>query len=141
MSGSWEPEIRGYVTRAQDTVHLKDYDEVREALRIDYTKNDGTMPYPEGCNEYGIIRFKSSIPIEIPGTKEFGGHEAIWINDYGRQPFTGNGFTESENTIIPEYIFPYINDVIPLEAEFYRVIDGELKLVAVLQDKKVVLVQ
>ncbi|WP_048601811.1 hypothetical protein [Rubeoparvulum massiliense] len=141
LSGDRKPVISGFVTKAQDTIHLRSYDEIREGLRLDYAFDGGYCPFPEGGNTYGIIRFKTNVPVEIPRTKEFGGNEVIWINEYGRQPFTGNGFTKSENIIIPEYIISKSNKSIPIEAEFYMVIDGEPKLVAILKNEQLIIIK
>ncbi|WP_048601809.1 hypothetical protein [Rubeoparvulum massiliense] len=139
LTGEVDLEIGGYVSRAQDVIDLKTYDNIREGLRLDYTFDGGFSPFPEGGNEYAIIRFKTDTVIEIPRTKEFNGNEKIWSNEYGRQPFTGNGFTKSNDTIIPEFILS--DKKAPIEAEFYKIIDGELNLVATYSDGEFILIK
>lgn len=114
--------IGGYIAR---------YDDVVESSRLDYTKADGTRPYPEGGTSYGYIKFqtKDTDMIGIPYGKEFGG------TNTDPPPCTLNGFTGARNgEIIPEwnvngYMRPNIG------AELHEVNNGKDTVVAVYNGK------
>lgn len=52
-------EIGGYVAKIDDMGHIKNYDDVVESSRLDYSFPDGWRPYPEDGDTYGKIVFKS----------------------------------------------------------------------------------
>ncbi|WP_369899946.1 hypothetical protein [Bacillus manliponensis] len=120
-------EIGGYVAKAEDVGHISKYDDVVESSRLDYTYEDGTRPFPDDGDTYGMIRFKSDYAdeINIPYGEKFNGK-----NTDG-PPCTLNGFTGSRNgEIIPEwkfsgYYFPQDG------AELYKVVNDNEKLIAV----------
>ena len=98
MNGSYN-KVGGFVTKAEDVSHLKTYDEIYDAFRLDYPD---TAFNPNADTALGVIRYKTeqASKIEIAFGKEMGG-TAI-----GDPPFTGNGFTKATNgEIIPEYRF------------------------------------
>ena len=56
ISGDYT-EIGGYVAKVDDVGHIKNYDDVVESSRLDYSFPDGWRPYPEGGDTYGKIVF------------------------------------------------------------------------------------
>ena len=130
------PTVQGYVTRAQDTTNLNTPRRVYNELRLDYK---GTQ-FSKKDDCVIAIRFRASEldKIHIP----FGG-----INEKGMakmkgtvmegSPFTGNGFTQANNAVIPEYkIFNdkpvYLTD----EAEMYKIYaDGSEELYKVFDEE------
>ncbi|PKR82387.1 hypothetical protein CWO92_24780 [Heyndrickxia camelliae] len=126
ISGDYA-EIGGYVAKFDDVGHIKNYGDVVESFRLDYTSWNGTRPFPEDGNVYGKIKFTTNNVdrIEIPYGERFGG-----TNTDG-PPCTQNGFTGSRNgELVPEWQFD--NRYFPNNgAELYRVTDGIEKLVAI----------
>ncbi|MCK0472329.1 hypothetical protein [Halalkalibacter sp. APA_J-10(15)] len=126
MSGQYA-EIGGYIAKFDDVGHIKDYGDVVESFRLDYTSWNGNRPFPEDGNVYGKIKFTTSNVenIEIPYGERFGGR-----NTDG-PPCTQNGFTGSRNgEIVPEWQFD--NRYLPNDgAELYKVANGNEKLVAI----------
>ncbi|MDQ0885075.1 hypothetical protein QFZ81_000163 [Paenibacillus sp. V4I9] len=101
--------LGGYVAKALDTKALRTFDGIYEGLRLDYESN----PYIGGDTAL-LVRYKAGNPndYKIP----FGGKnaEAVdrmtngdtasdFIATEQKSPFTGNGFTESKDHIVPEY--------------------------------------
>ena len=120
--------IRGYVARYNDVCHLRGYDEVVEAMRLDY-KIDGVRPYPEGGDSYGYIKFRTRNVenIEIPFGKAMGG-----TNTDG-YPCGLNGFTASRNgEVVPEFFCIRGKEVKPMRgAELHRVVNGRDTVVGI----------
>ncbi|WP_434778573.1 hypothetical protein [Neisseria sp. Ec49-e6-T10] len=123
LSGEWDPVVAGYIARAEDVKHLKNYDEVYESLRLDYS---GTR-FPEDGAGYGIVRFRTSEvqDLSIPYGSKLGG------TDTSSAPATRNGFLSSRNgEVIPEWRFKDGFDKPPRDgAELYKVVDGKEELV------------
>ena len=89
--------VGGYVTRADDSKHLKTYNDFYNSLRLDYPQS-AFNPFSD--DSIGVIRYKTdeTSKIKIPYSKEMGGI------DVGECPFSGNGFTKAANgEIIPEF--------------------------------------
>ena len=89
--------VGGYVTRAEDVIHLDNYDYIYDSLRLDYP---GSVYKPMSDDSLAVIRYTTdeASKITIPYSKEMGGTEI------GQPPFTGNGFTKAINgEIIPEF--------------------------------------
>jgi len=123
-------KIGGYVAKYDDVSHISGYDNIVESFRLDYTKADGTRPYPEDGNTYGYIKFKikDTDEISIPYGKVFGG------NNIDSAPCTLNGFTGARNgEIIPEWrIDKFIE---PEEgAELHKVVNDKDSIVAIFDD-------
>lgn len=134
-------KLGGYVARAADTKELSTFDKIYEGLRLDYENN----PFSGGTSALAV-RFKAGNPddYKIP----FGGKNTEAVNkvtngdlsmDYiateQKAPFTGNGFTESENYTIPEYR----NDIrTPMHegAELYEITNQGEKLIGVYSVKE-----
>jgi hypothetical protein len=133
LSGEYT-EIGGYVAKLEDVEQIKNYDDVVESFRLDYKLSDGSRPFPNGGDSYGVIHFstESIDKIKIPYGERFGGATK------DAPPCTLNGFTGSRNgTIIPEWKFQrYVS---PTEgAKLYLVQNGESKLLAVFDGEKFV---
>ena len=114
LDGSYSPQVKGYVTRAQDAKQLIDYDDIYNSLRLDYKHTAFNLMEDESL---GVIKFKTSnaSSAKIPYSPEMGG------NVVDGPPFTGNGFTAATNgQAIPEFKF---NNYISLQdgAELYEV--------------------
>lgn len=112
--------------------HIRQYNDVVESSRLDYTTSDGTRPFPDNGDTYGMIRFHTSEieKIDIPYGERFGG------SNTDGPPCTLNGFTASRNgQIIPEWQFQGRFE--PEDgAELYVVTNGEGKLLAVFDKGK-----
>ena len=96
LSGKYTA-LRGFITRFEDVPHLTTYDDIYNGLRLKYPDSE-FVPDVDDC--MGVIRFKTEETSKIftPYKKEMGG------STKGFDPFTGNGFTKSENgRIIPEF--------------------------------------
>ena len=90
-------KVGGYVTRSDDSKHLKTYNDFYNSLRLDYPQS-AFNPFSD--DSIGVIRYKTdeTSKIKIPYSKEMGGI------DVGECPFSGNGFTKAANgEIIPEF--------------------------------------
>ncbi len=89
-------QVRGSVTRADDTAHLGTPDALHDGLRLDYPRTT----FHTGDASSTVIRFNTPDGFEIPRTTEMGGsgHYDGWDH-----PFTGNGFTKSHDDVIPEW--------------------------------------
>lgn len=120
-------EIGGYIAKLDDVGHIKNYDDVVESSRLDYTVIDGSRPFPENGDSYGKIEFKTNNveDIDIPYGERFGG------TNTDEPPCTQNGFTGSRNgEVIPEWRFNKRNQ--PKDgAKLYSVTNGEETLVGV----------
>jgi len=107
--------VTGFTAKAEDAgPYSKDYDTMREANRLDYC--DGKY-YPENPEGYFVMRYTADLDdsnCTVPYGENFGGTRT------DSQPFTGNGYTGSENAIIPEYTLN-ANGVQPNEAVIYHV--------------------
>ncbi|MDO6657829.1 hypothetical protein [Anaerobacillus sp. 1_MG-2023] len=126
LSGDYA-EIGGYVAKFNDVKHIKNYNEVVESFRLDYTSWNGIRPFPEDGQVYGKIKFTSNNVenIKIPYGERFGG------DNTDGPPCTLNGFTGSRNNeIVPEWQF---NDrYLPEDgATLHRVDGGIEELVAI----------
>lgn len=129
-------EVRGSVTRADDTGHLGTPQEIHDGLRLDY---DNT-PFRADDDSTHLIRFTTDDPrFESPTSSQMG------VSTHGSydgwsDPFTGNGFTKSGDDIIPEYqSYPDAagNAGVPMRdgAEMWEVLpDGTQRLVGVLRN-------
>ena len=126
----------GFIAKQSDLAGIQRYDDMVEALRLDYLDQNGLRSaFPEGGNSYGIIRYQSESALEakIPYNQAFGGSH---ISD---PPFTGNGFTGSrDGSIIPEYSIARHNELaLPKDgAELIRVENGIEKVVGKYDDDK-----
>ncbi|MCK3942914.1 hypothetical protein HCC47_08870 [Streptococcus suis] len=90
--GSRYNTFTGFVSVDSHSASLKTLDEVFEGNRLDYQNT----PYSPGVDEtYAKINFtldskmRLDIPLEEPKVGEY--------------PFTGRGFTGSQNIVLPEY--------------------------------------
>lgn len=126
----------GFIAREADLVGVKHYDDMVEALRLDYFNGQGVRSaFPEGGNSYGMIRYKSTdaYKAETPFNKEFGGAFD------SPPPFGGSGFTTSRDSrIIPEYSIPRQQRETPAilnGAELIKVEDGIEKVVGTYSEK------
>ena len=125
--------IRGYIAKRVDVEHLRQYDDVRKALRLDYVDQEtGNIPFHEDGDTYGYIKFQTEQAdnIGIPYGKRFGG------NNTDGSPCKLNGFVGSENgEITPEW---REKNKEPLEikegAELHKVVNGEDDIIAVFRD-------
>ena len=118
--------VKGFVTREVDVAHLQTYDEIYDALCLDYP---GSEYHPLSDESLGVIRYKTekASKLSIPYRPEMGGTVT------GDAPFTGNGFTGSVDggEIISEY---HSVDFLPLSegAELLEIRkDGKVTLRAV----------
>ncbi len=96
MDGTYT-QVGGFVTRAEDVMQLKNYDDIYNSLRLDYPNTAYDIISDDSL---AVIRYTTSEPskFDIPFSSEFGGVAT------GEAPFTGNGFTKATNgQIIPEY--------------------------------------
>ncbi|KAB7707573.1 hypothetical protein F9802_07455 [Bacillus aerolatus] len=133
--------IGGFIAKAADTESLDTYDKVFEGLRLDYK---GTAEWP---NEY--LTSDSALAIKYKATKPedykipFGGQNedelakmvkddkgTDFLDQVQGDPFTGNGFTKSENYTIPEYENRQKIDLYD-GAELYEIDVNGQKLIAV----------
>ena len=128
MNGQYT-QVGGFVTREVDVAHLQTYDEIYDALRLDYP---GSEYHPLTDESLGIIRYKTeeASQLSIPYGPEMGGAVT------GDAPFTGNGFTRAVDggAIIPEY---HSVDFLPLSegAKLLEIRkDGRVTLRAVYSD-------
>lgn len=119
--------VKGFITRAQDTIDLYTFMDYYKVLRLDYKGSEFTqyVSKDDGC--IYLIRFKSYRIDEakIPFSKKFGGD-----TNY-KKPCTGSAFTGApEYYIVPEYIL--INDIPVYSAEIYEITqDGKEILKAI----------
>ncbi|WP_434776844.1 hypothetical protein [Neisseria sp. Ec49-e6-T10] len=122
--------IGGYIARAEDVKHLKNYDEVYESLRLDYPNTK----FAEDGTSYGIIRFKMEKveKIQIPYGSKLGG------TDTSSAPATRNGFLATRNgDAIPEWNYPKGVYELPRDgAELYKVVNGKEVLAATFSGSK-----
>lgn len=92
--------IQGCICRNADVKKFVKYDDIIQALRLDYLDNSGNRVFPDGFGKYAYILFttESIDKIETPFCNNFGG---TYDEPF---PFTGNGFTSAPNKIVvPEY--------------------------------------
>ena len=129
-------EVRGSVTRADDTSQLTTPAQIHDGLRLDY---DNTPFRPDDDSTH-LIRFTTDDPrFESPLRSEMG-QTTHGSYDGWSDPFTGNGFTKAGDDIIPEYqSYPDAagNAGVPMRdgAEMWEVLpDGSQRLTAVLRD-------
>ncbi len=119
-------EIGGYVAKAEDVIQFRDYQDLLESLRLDYLDRNGSRPFPDNGDTYGVIRFKTanSNEIDIPFGEKFNVDNPI----YDGPPCTQNGFLGGRNdTVVPEFRFNgYFS---PTEAELYITVNGKEKLI------------
>jgi uncharacterized protein YktA (UPF0223 family) len=132
LSGEYT-EIRGYVAKVEDVADLRDYDDIVESLRLDYKLKDGSRPFPNGGDSFGIIRFKSTALGRVndpPYGAKFGG-----TNTDG-PPCTLNGFTGANNNkIVPEFKFE--DRYLPKRgSELYKINNGKETLLGIFDGKK-----
>jgi|GEM_PF-6463247 len=114
-----DTDIRGHITRAQDTKGLMNYRDRYNTLRLDY---QGSRFNDAGDSSLGVIRFKTGDveKVQIPYGPVLGGKETEGY------PFTGNGFVSAGNgAIVPEFKISNTSERvfldIPEGAEIYRV--------------------
>ncbi|MBZ5753905.1 hypothetical protein K9V48_27865, partial [Metabacillus sp. DBTR6] len=107
-------KIGGFLAKVSDTKELDTYDKIFEGLRLDY---ESTPKWPNEyltSNSALAIRFKALKPenykIPFGGNNEDAASVMVsgdeledFIREVQGDPFTGNGFTKSENYIVPEY--------------------------------------
>ena len=121
-------EVRGFVTHAPDTVHISTPREVFDNLRLDY---DGTE-FRARDETVRVIRYQSDDAVyDIPKSPALGGT----VTD--KAPFTGNGFTGSADSIVPEYKVRFAGDPTTMRdgAEMWEFTkSGTERLVGVLRD-------
>ncbi len=120
-------QIRGFVTSAPDTAHLGTPRELYDNLALDYSGS----PFTPDADDITIVRYQSTnATYEIPRNADFGGARTE------PAPFTGNGFTASTDSAIPE-LAVVRNDLDPAvmgAAEMWQLdSNGIQRLVAVLQ--------
>ncbi|HLP12191.1 MAG TPA: hypothetical protein VK177_09695 [Flavobacteriales bacterium] len=134
-----EPKkIGGYVTTAQDSKHLKNYQEIFDGMRLDY---HNSIFVSENATECVVIRFKSNTSGElgIPKNKNNGGvlNDPDINDSYNKNlyPFTGHGFTSGQSGTlgVPEWKAEYGYELeLQNGAEMYIVDNfGNEKLIAV----------
>lgn len=90
--GSRYNTFSGFVSVDSHSASLKTLDEVFEGNRLDYQNT----PYSPGVDEtYAKINFTldSKMRLDIP----------LEETKVGEYPFTGRGFTGSQNIVLPEY--------------------------------------
>jgi hypothetical protein len=111
---------KGFVSKANDTKHLKSYEDYYHGLRLDYKDKAGMYPfniYDEGCY---VIRFKArdshlaTPPIDTKSNSEF--------------PFTDHGFTSANEGRLscPEYEMENPAEV--TEGVIYRVLPSGVEV-------------
>ena len=118
-----QSEVKGFVSVADDTSHLGTPAALHDGVRLDYP---GTTFMPDDSSVF-VLRFKAKDPdaATIPYSSEMGGKAT------GSPPFTGNGFTQASDDIIPEYTF---SDPVAIKegAEIWEITDtGTERLTAV----------
>ena len=122
--------VGGAVTVADDTAHLSTPERIYDGLRLDYPDSPFS-PHDPGTH---VIRFQADPDspgfYDVPRNSDMGGSGTY---DSWDDPFTGNGFTKSEDDVIPEYI---AKDITMRDgAEMWETLDdGTQRLVAVLKD-------
>ena len=126
ISGDYS-SIRGFLTRAVDTKHLRSYDDLYWGLRLDYKQTEFSLD--DGyCY---IIRFKSpEVPLKVETPR---GYRFKYL-----YPFTSHGFTAGTKGRIGVPEFKTIEDI-TMEAgtEIWRISrDGEQTLFAVFDSLK-----
>ncbi|MBF2565926.1 hypothetical protein IA938_04575 [Listeria welshimeri] len=132
LNNGWN-EIGGYVARADDVKGFSSYDDMIEALRLDYLDGSGARAFPDGGEGYAVIRYTSEFTeeMDIPYGEIFGGSN---VDGY---PCTLNGFTGSDINIIPEWKFA--DRLKPKEgAELIEIINGKETIVGIFDGKKFV---
>ncbi len=133
LSGEWT-QVGGFVTKADDVANFKTYDDYYNYLGLEYTKQDGSIPFQKNIDtELGVIKFKSKYVskdyLEIPYGVEYNGPS----NNTNNLPYTGNGFAGGADiyNVVPEFEFNGYYDVMN-GAELYKVTkDGEEILLAI----------
>ena len=119
-----EAHVMGCVAKAEDAAPFTTTpQECFDNLRLDYPRTD----YQDPNQSVYVIRFTNGTNYDIPYSTEFGGGKAY------PAPMTGNGFTGSEQHVIPENtVVPENNKgAIVTDGEIYRVNpDGSEELVA-----------
>jgi hypothetical protein len=97
-------QVRGFVTTAKDAKHLFTFEDVYYGMRLNYTLENGTMPFKLSDGSFGVIRFKT------PNT---GASVPKLPNIEGSSPYTGNGFTGGSNGVlgVPEWKISYSTPV------------------------------
>ena len=126
ISGDYS-SIRGFLTRAVDTKHLRSYDDLYWGLRLDYKQTEFSLD--DGyCY---IIRFKSpEVPLKVETPR---GYRFKYL-----YPFTSHGFTAGTKGRIGVPEFKTIEDI-TMEAgtEIWKISrDGEQTLFAVFDSLK-----
>ena len=144
LDGSYK-SIRGFVAKADDSIHIHEYRHVRESMRLDYSYFDDfreqvIRPYLEDGNSYGYIEFYAKDSqalsvknLEIPYGNNFNQPYSGWKKN--EWPWTGNGFTSSRNgEVIPEW-----TTIDPIDikegAILHRVINGQDEIIAIFDGK------
>lgn len=105
-------QVKGCVTAAADSKHLKTFDEIYHGERLDYTMTDPvtglTEPSPfTGASECAVIRYKSDDTGNVvsldnrPDSKDPGAKPPFCSD----APFTNHGFTSGSNGTlgVPEW--------------------------------------
>jgi hypothetical protein len=114
------------MTVAGDTRFLGTPEELRAQLRLDYK---GT-PFPQNDSSVYVLRYTAENPDAIePSFNSAMGGTNPRLDQY-TDPFTGNGFVQSGDEIIPEYT---PNQAVEIgQGEIWEVLDsGTQRLVAV----------
>lgn len=146
VSGQWDAEVRGYVSKASDTntfVTAKDY---YHGLGLDYTGTKFVNPDGSLTDVYAV-RFKpeADVRLDIPGdhavkqvSPDASAKDFTTPEDTGTlspdNPFNGNGFAgRGEKQFVPEYVAKEPIKI-PDGAEIWRITpDGTETLAAVRQ--------
>lgn len=132
LSGKYNM-VGGYIAKAAEVKGFSSYDEMIEALRLDYLDGSGARAFPDGGEGYAVIRYttENTDNIDIPYGEVFGGSN---VDGY---PCTQNGFTGSRNgKTISEWYSGY-NE--PMDgAELITIIEGKETLVGIYQDGRFV---
>lgn len=130
INGNWG--VRGFISRECDVTAFATYEDMRNALALDYVTADGVEPFPLGGDSYGYIEFTTNdlLNIDVPYGGVYGGTYSY------APPFTGNGFLASHGDfIVPEYIVRDGTSLTPINgATIHAVIDNEDVVVAVFQN-------
>lgn len=115
--------VGGFASVADDVSHLSTPEALYNQLRMDYP---GTTFTSDDSSVY-VMRFqvREVSDVSVPYGRDMGGTVDK------EPPFTGNGFTQAKDDIIPEYYFPNGASIQP-GAEIWEITsDGNQRLVAV----------
>jgi hypothetical protein len=130
--------VRGSVSVARDTVDLSSSDKIYDGLALGYGDETNPSPFHPDQPLYAMrFTLPESAVVHTPdgNLSTLAGHGPAFHPEGYVYPFTGTGFTASDNFTVPEY-FAETSEMNP-GAEMYRIgPDGSEHLVAVLSPNR-----